>query len=463
MKNPFNSFRPSTFSGLIGVAEVVVTPPVGIYNRNWGAADHDIASGIHRPLLLTCISFQSNAGQEPLILISADFCVWRNADDGKKMRASILKELDIPASHLMFCLTHTHSGPVLSRENETKPGGHLVNDFINSLERKAIETAKKAIENSAPAVLTWAYGDCNLATNRDLYNEVENRYIVGFNQTEKADSTLLVGRITDEDENILGTIVNYACHPTTLAWQNSLISPDYLGAMRQLVSSLTNAPCLFLQGASGELAPAEQYTGNTDIADKHGRQLGYAVMSVLESMLQPATELAYAETVESGAPLAVWKQKKFIPSNQCLTVMEMVTYSLKPLPSLKDLEKQYEECNDRVTKERLWRQRAIRLNLGDGDSVDIPVWAWKLGNSILIGQCNETYSVFQKELRKQLNPCTVAVINLVNGSAGYLSPKELYNKNIYQVWQSPFAAGSLEHLTKTTLKIAKKLISNQPN
>ena len=24
--------------------------------------------------------------------------------------------------------------------------------------------------------------------------------------------------------------MNYACHPTTLAWQNTLISPDYVGA-----------------------------------------------------------------------------------------------------------------------------------------------------------------------------------------------------------------------------------------
>ena len=63
--------------------------------------------------------------------------------------------------------------------------------------------------------------------------------------------------ITDCNRRLLGTIVNYACHPTTLAWQNTLISPDYVGALRQAVEEQTGAPCVFLQGASGDLGPRE--------------------------------------------------------------------------------------------------------------------------------------------------------------------------------------------------------------
>ena len=37
-------------------------------------------------------------------------------------------------------------------------------------------------------------------------------------------------------------------------------------------------------------------------------------------------------------------------------------------------------------------------------------------------------------------------MNLVNGSAGYLSPAELYDTDIYQVWQSPYERGGLERL-----------------
>ena len=35
----------------LGYARADVTPPVGIYHRMWGAARHDRASGVHRPLV----------------------------------------------------------------------------------------------------------------------------------------------------------------------------------------------------------------------------------------------------------------------------------------------------------------------------------------------------------------------------------------------------------------------------
>ena len=39
----------------VGVARGDITPPVGIYHRMWGAAVHDKATGVHRPLLATLL------------------------------------------------------------------------------------------------------------------------------------------------------------------------------------------------------------------------------------------------------------------------------------------------------------------------------------------------------------------------------------------------------------------------
>src|SRR5438552_18940082 len=41
-----------------GIARGDVTPPVGIYHRMWGAATHERATGVHRPLTATTIAFQ---------------------------------------------------------------------------------------------------------------------------------------------------------------------------------------------------------------------------------------------------------------------------------------------------------------------------------------------------------------------------------------------------------------------
>src|SRR5207253_8221332 len=108
---------------------------------------------------------------------------------------------------------------------------------------------------------------------------------------------------------LLGTIVNYACHPTTLAWENTLVSPDYVGAMREVVERETGAPCLFLQGSSGDLGPRDGYTGDTAVADRNGRQLGFAALSGLEAMPPAGTYFEYAGPVVSGATLGSWEHR----------------------------------------------------------------------------------------------------------------------------------------------------------
>ena len=65
------------FAGRIGVARSDITPPAGIYCRNWGAATHDVAEGIHRPLTLTALAILStDAKDDPLVLIDAEYIVF---------------------------------------------------------------------------------------------------------------------------------------------------------------------------------------------------------------------------------------------------------------------------------------------------------------------------------------------------------------------------------------------------
>ncbi|WP_341840777.1 hypothetical protein [Chitinophaga caseinilytica] len=449
--------RPAAFAGIIGVAQRDITPPVGIFARNWGAARHDVAAGIHRPLMLVCTVFKTDAASEPLVLIGADLGWWKSAQDERELREGILSALGLDASRLMFCLSHTHAGPGTFSEDAVKPGGEFIVPYLRHVREMAIAAAREALASAAPATLDWAYGHCALAVNRDLPEPGGKRYVVGMDPATPADDTLLTGRITSANGQPLGTIVNYACHPTTLAWDNELISPDYVGAMRETVESATGAPCLFLQGASGELSPGEQYSGDTALADRYGRQLGHAVLSSLNGMLPAGRELVYQGAVESGAPLGIWREGEFSPSTDLKTSMQVISMPLKDLPTLAAIEAEWAACEDHVRKERLWRQRGIRKSLGDGSHADMPLWVWKLGGAFLAGQPNEAYSDFQIELRRELAPAPVAVINIVNGYAGYLPPAGHYGRDAYAVWQTPFAEGGLELLTRTAIDISHQL------
>jgi hypothetical protein len=448
-----------SFTGIIGVAQEDITPPAGIYARSWGAAVHDVAEGIHRPLKLSCVTFQNTKQDQPLVLISADMGWWKSAADEKELRTAILRTFELQSSHLMFCLSHTHAGPSLFSEDSTKPGGEYIVPYLKQVKEKAISAIQTALNAASLSTLSWRYGKCDLATNRDLPDSNSDRLLVGFNPEQSADDTLLVGRIVDAGGKVTGTIVNYACHPTTLAWDNKLISPDYVGAMRELLEENCAAPCLFLQGASGELAPAEQYSGDCGLADIYGRQLGYAALSILEAMYPVNTGLKLDRVVESGAPLAVWKKYTIQPAEVLKVEQVDVSMKLKDLPSLQEIERQWSECEDHVLKERLWRMRGIRKTVGEGDVSIMPLWVWRLGDVCMMGQPNEAYSFFQEEVRRQLSAYPVVVMNIVNGYAGYLPPKDLYDKNMYAVWQTPFAAGALEQLTAIAIKTANKIMT----
>jgi hypothetical protein len=257
----------------------------------------------------------------------------------------------------------------------------------------------------------------------------------------------------------VATLVNYACHPTTLAWENRLISPDFPGALREVVEEHTGgAPCLYLQGAAGELGPREGYTGEVAIADRNGRQLAFAVLAALESLPPPQTALGFAGAVESGAPLAVWERRPFAPPRELRAELLEVELPLKPMPSAGELRGRLAATGDRVEAERLRRKLRVLALVGEGRTCRMPAWVWRAGDSFLVGHPNEAYSHLQRELRRRHHDHAVAVMNLVNGACGYLAPPDLHGQDIYQVWQSPFDRDALPLLTAACSAAIERLL-----
>src|SRR4029078_4787409 len=79
--------------------------------------------------------------------------------------------------------------------------------------------------------------------------------------------------------------------------------------MGETVEVVVGAPCVFLQGACGELGPRRGFVGETAVADANGRQLGHAALSVLAGMLPPLTDFTYDGPVLSGATLGAWSPR----------------------------------------------------------------------------------------------------------------------------------------------------------
>jgi hypothetical protein len=455
-------FRHASFQGRIGIARADITPPVGIYARNWGAAKHDVARSIHRPLTLTAMTLAPAAGGQTLILVEADLGGWKSPQTFRKFLSRLQQELSVVPANLIFALSHTHSAPLLMDADDALPGSGLHRKWMKELFESTVRSVRQAMESQFAGTIAWHAGRCGLATNRDLPDPdlSRQRIVCGYNPDGDPDDALFVGRITDTTGKIRGTLVNYACHPTTLAWENEAISPDYVGAMRETIQHATNAPALFLLGACGELAPRYQYVRDPDAADRHGRELGFAALATLNGMEPPGAQLGYAEVVESGASLAVWRHEPDEPSQELRAIRTPVSLPLKNWPSTEELEKQRRECSDRALEERLRRKLNIRLGVGKGSSFELPVHVWRIGDAVLLGSCCEAYSVLQLELRRRFPDTTIVCMNLINGSIGYVPPAELYDSDVYTVWQTPFDRGSYERLFETMIREIRDVLND---
>jgi len=437
-------WKPSGWSGEVGVARVDITPLVGIRMRNWGYGDKDVSTGVHRPVTLTALALATSDGGDCLI-ITADLGWWRTVEDETEVREAIFARTTLSDDQLLLHLTHTHSGPSICREDSDLPGGELVGEYLDLLCARAADAAERALADLAPADILWATGSHGLAAVRDV--RFDGEALLGYDPKEAADQTLVVGRATRTNGTILATIVNYACHPTTLGYDNSQISPDYVGALRAVVEKETGAPCLFLQGASGDLGPKVQYGADTELADAHGRGLAYSVLGVLATLPGAGHGLILEEVIQSGAPLAIWKEQPTRWSTSSARTSRQVPVEVKALPSIDELERQWSGIDPRSKAERLRRAKRLRRTYADMENAVHPLWVWRWGTFAFVAHPGEAYSLLQSTLRARFPSVTIVVMNLTNGPGWvYLPTEAAYADNRYQAWQTILRAGSLERL-----------------
>jgi hypothetical protein len=374
----------------------------------------------------------------------------------------------VAKEEILVVFSHTHGAGLMGLDRSNLPGGDLIPPYLQSLGEKAGALIRDAIASLQPAGIVYGQGRCSLASHRDFWDG--KQFVCGHNPGVPADDTVIVARVTDDAGQRLASIVNYACHPTTLAWENTLISPDYIGTMRELVERDTGAPCLFLQGASGELGPREGFVGDTAVADRNGRELGYAALSALTALPAAGTTFVYVGPVVSGATLGAWK-------HQSIDLAEKATWKLKrwhePLhyrPGQPTIEQTQAELDQFQTDEvaarsagdetrtadlRALAERKTRLlhrlrQLPPGETYLLQVVLWHLGDAIWLGVQGESYSLLQTELRRRF-PEKIIVVSTIaaDWGASYLPPRELYDTGIYQETIAVVAAGSLEQLIES--------------
>ena len=114
------------------------------------------------------------------------------------------------------------------------------------------------------------------------------------------------------------------------------------------------------------------------------------------------------------------------------------------LPSIAELETRLAATTDRRENEITMRKLLLERSLGRDPVHHMPLWVWRLGQAMLVAICQEPYAVVQQTLRQRFPGVPVVVMGVTNRSYGYLPPRELFGKGLYQEQQSPYAPGCME-------------------
>ena len=275
-----------------GVARRDVTPPVGIYSRSWGAATHDVAEGVHRPLTATAAVFAPLEGDGPtLALVALDIGWFQYAPDGQALRTAVMERAGLGEAELLIQMSHTHAGANTNSRLEGKPGADLIEPYLEHLADQVGDAVVEARSAATEAFVTYGYGRCGLAANRDFWDAEAGRFACGYNPEEHRGRHGARGardgrrfgpnardvvqlRLPSDDARV----GEHGSSPPTSSVPRARCSRTAFGA-----------PALFLQGASGELAPRDDYVGDAAVADRNGRQLGHAAAAAVEALPPPGT------------------------------------------------------------------------------------------------------------------------------------------------------------------------------
>ena len=449
-----------------------MTPPVGIYHRMWGAARHDQASGVHRPLLADVLVLEPAAGlSERFVRLQLDLVMLSNRQTDELV-SGLVDIASVPRDRILVTHSHSHAAGFFLEDRIPLPGGDQIQPYLAALKETVEGLTRRALATLDTVTVTYANGRCDMAANRDYRDGERDLYATGYNPDEAASDLVVVARVTDLAGSPRLSILHYACHPTTLAWDNSLLSPDFAGAAREMVARETGAPCAFFQGPCGNLGPREGFVGATEVADRNGRQLGYAALSALTSLGPPRHDFSYQGTVVSGATIGTWGWGPFDEHRQETAsrwsggafTLELPYGAMPDRDTLgADLarfeeEQQQAEANAdtaaagdlRALAERCRRWLARLAELPAGDTFPFRYSVLHMGDAVWITCSAEPYSELARELRRSF-PGLALLISPIAGDPqlAYLLPREKYGIGLYQEEPSCLAPGCLETLTET--------------
>jgi hypothetical protein len=252
----------------VGFANRDITPEVGkdkppVYMAGFG--HNRVAEGVNDPLYAHAVVLSDGTNKIALVSLDIVGLFYPNA---LHIRAALPGFTGVIVSS-----THNHEGPdTLGLWGESPVKNGINQEYLKRVEKEAIAAVKEAEQKLSP--VTARFGKASapklLYDSREPYILHDELYVLKFD---------------DASGKTKGILMNWHCHPETLADKNTKISSDYVGYCRDDLAKKYDCPVAYFTGTVGGLMT----TLHLQVRDEQGT-------------LMPENSLA--KTIEYGRQLA---------------------------------------------------------------------------------------------------------------------------------------------------------------
>ena len=196
-------------------------------------------------------------GNTSVAIVAMDLVGWFNGDVMAAREMLAAQGVDI--DHLIVHSTHTHEGPDsmgLWGEEFLIPGYDP--KLRAQLRKSVVDVVAAAVADIRP-VASLRVGEVDISTYHD--NGVAN-VIRDSRDPWVVEEFISAAQLKDADQQTIATLINFSCHPETLADDNLLMTSDFVHALRRTVEQGSEwktapgmpglgGPAIYINGAVG--------------------------------------------------------------------------------------------------------------------------------------------------------------------------------------------------------------------
>ena len=188
------------------------------------------------------------------------------------------------------------------------PGGELIASYLSAWKQRSAAAAQ-ALASLQEVVIEYATGRCPVAANRDHWDQtrVAGMRAASIRTYLPMRRSWSAGSATHR-ANWSASWSITGCHPTTLAWENTLLSPDYVGSLREEVERAHRCPPVRLPARSLRRSSVHVMASSAILPWPTGMDGRSASRRSPPSpvWVPPGMDYRYAGRSISGATLGVW-------------------------------------------------------------------------------------------------------------------------------------------------------------